>query len=142
MKIISIINNLQNEYKKKIENLVAQKFGSLEFKILRNKIAVCFQPSIGAFCLFVATISNEKKRKNGIQGSMLCFNNNTFFESNEKVQRVRQITIRKSMPCFANNVFFSKINSTSPPNINVGPFFPFHSLHYLFPHSSQVVPRV
>jgi hypothetical protein len=46
------------------------------------------------------------------------------------------------MPCFANNVFISGINSVGPPNINVRPSLPFHLSHFLFSHSSRVIPRV
>jgi len=111
--------------------------------------------SIGTFCFFVETTSNEKECKKGISQlmpcfnntfleskeeecrkgiieSMPCFNNNAFLESNEKVQCVTQIGIQELIPCFANNVIVFGDNSVGPPNINVGPSFPFHLLHFFF----------
>jgi hypothetical protein len=41
--------------------------------------------SIGIFYLFVEIISNEKKCGNGINEPMLCFGNNAFSKSNQKV---------------------------------------------------------
>jgi len=71
--------------------------------------------SIAMFCFFVKTISNEKKNKNGIN---------------------------ELMPPLANNVIIFKNNLTSPLSINVGPFLPFHPLHFLLSHSFQLVPRM
>jgi hypothetical protein len=71
--------------------------------------------SIGTFCFFVETISNEKKNKNGIN---------------------------ELMPRLANNVIVFRNNLTSPLSLNVGPFLPFHPLHFLLSHSFQLVPRM
>jgi hypothetical protein len=46
------------------------------------------------------------------------------------------------MPCLANNVMIFKNSLTNPPSINVGPFLPFHPLHFLLSHSFQLVPRM
>ncbi len=73
---------------------------------------------------------------------MLCFGNNTFLKSNEKVQHVTQIGIQESISCFANNVAISKNNLVGPLSINVGPSFPFHPSYFLFFHSVQVAPRM
>lgn len=50
--------------------------------------------------------------------------------------------INELMPCLANNVIIFKNNSTNPLSINVGPFFPFHPLHFHLSHSFQLVPRM
>jgi hypothetical protein len=43
-----------------------------------------FLTSINIFCLFVETISNEKKHEKGTSEPMPHFNSNTFSESNKK----------------------------------------------------------
>jgi len=98
--------------------------------------------SIGTFCLFVKTTSNEKEHGNGNNELMLHFGNNAFSESNENVQYIALIDIQESMPRFANNMIVSGNNFIDPSSINVGPSLPFHPLNFLFPHSFQVVPRV
>lgn len=70
--------------------------------------------SIGTFCFFVETISNEKKQK------WHQWTNATF----------------------GNNVIISKNNSASPLIINAEPFLPFHPLHFLFSHSFQPALRM
>ncbi len=52
---------------------------------LVDETITCLQTSIGMFCLFVETISNEKECGNGIHEPMLHFNNNVFSKSDEKV---------------------------------------------------------
>jgi hypothetical protein len=44
--------------------------------------------SIGIFCLFIETISNEKEHKKRNSEPMSHFGSNAFLESNKKVQRV------------------------------------------------------
>jgi hypothetical protein len=68
--------------------------------------------SVSIFCLFVETIYNEKERKKRISEPMSSFNNNTFFESNKKVQHVD--------------------NSGGPSSINVRPSLPFHLCIFFF----------
>jgi hypothetical protein len=43
---------------------------------------------------------------------------------------------------FDNNAFLFGINFAGPLSINVGPFFPFHPLYFLFSHSSQITFQV
>jgi hypothetical protein len=50
--------------------------------------------SIGTFCLFVEIVSDGKEQEKSISELMSCFGNNTFSESNEKVQCVIQIGIQ------------------------------------------------
>jgi hypothetical protein len=50
--------------------------------------------------------------------------------------------INELMPCLANNVIIFRNNSTNPLSINVGPFLPFHPLHFLLSHSFQLVPKM
>jgi len=58
--------------------------------------------SIGTFCLFIETISNEIERGKGINESMSHFNSNLFSTSKEK-ERKKGIT--KMMSRFSNNTF-------------------------------------
>jgi hypothetical protein len=67
---------------------------------------------------------------------MTHFGNNAFLESNEKVQRIAQISIQELMPHFVNNMAILGNNLVSPLSINLGPFLPFHPFHFLFSHSS------
>ncbi len=46
------------------------------------------------------------------------------------------------MSYLANNAVLSRNNLAGSLNINVGPFLPFHPLHFLFFHSFYIVPRV
>jgi len=50
--------------------------------------------SISIFCLFIEIISNGKEQEKSISELMSHFGNNTFSESNEKVQCVIQISIQ------------------------------------------------
>jgi hydrogenase maturation factor HypF (carbamoyltransferase family) len=53
-----------------------------------------------------------------------------------------QIGIQEPMLCLENNATFSINNLVHPLSINVGPFFPFHPLHFLFFHSFRIAPRM
>jgi hypothetical protein len=86
--------------------------------------------------------SNKKERGKGISEPMLCFNNNAFSKSNEKVQHLTQIGVQKPIPRFTNNVVVLGNDSIGPLSINVGPSRPFHLWHFLFCHSFRVAPKV
>jgi len=70
------------------------------------------------------------------------FGNDTFSKYNEKVQPATWIGVQEPILCFVNNLAIFGNNLVGPLNINVGPFLPFHPLHFLFSHSSQVALRV
>jgi hypothetical protein len=102
----------------------------------------CLLASIGTFCLFIKIVSNEKECKKNISELMLHFRNNTFLESNEKVQFITRISIQEPIPHFVNNMLVFGKNVVGSLNINVGPFLQFHPLHFCFSYSFQVTPKV
>jgi hypothetical protein len=63
-------------------------------------------------------------------------------QSNKKKQHIARIGIQQPISCLSNNVTIFENNSVSPPNTNVGPFFPFHPLHFLFSHSFRIALKV
>jgi N12 class adenine-specific DNA methylase len=97
------------------------------------------------FALFIYSLKQypmKKKHKKSISEPMPRFDNNTFSEYNGKVQRATWISVQKPISRFANNLAIFGNNLIGPLNINVGPSLPFHSLHFFFSHSSQVVRKM